>query len=216
MYRGRHFTSTIRSTARVVARRFTAIHEGRDCDDRPSRQAGTRSERNAGRIFVNIEDKNEIAVIDSTANKLVAHYPSGAGTEPAGLGIEIPYQRVFAVCGNKKMEILDVESGKTISEVAIGAKPDSADFDGSLGLAFISNGDGTLTVVKEDSPSHLAALQHLATKKGARTMAYDPVLHQAYLVTAEYGAASPATIGQATRRPPVVSGSFQLLVAAPK
>jgi DNA-binding beta-propeller fold protein YncE len=171
---------------------------------------------NAGRVFVNIEDKNEIAVIDSVASKVVTRYALGGGTEPTGLAIDIPHQRLFAVCGNGKMEILDAKSGKIIAEVAIGDKPDSAAFDEKLGLAFSSNGEGTLTVIKENDLNHFSVTQQLATKKGARTMAYDPATHQVYLVTAEYGTAAPATAGQPKPRPPVVPGSFELLVVAPK
>lgn len=170
---------------------------------------------NDGRIFVNIEDKNEIAAIDSVTSQLVARYSLGAGVEPTGLAIDNAHHRLFSTCGNGKMEILDAESGKIISEVPIGAKPDSAAFDEKLGLAFSSNGDGTLTIIKEDGPNHFSGIQQLATEKGARTMAYDPVHHQAYLVTAEYGTGSAPTTRQHKTRPPVVPGSFELLVASP-
>jgi WD40 repeat protein len=169
---------------------------------------------NAGRIFVNIEDKNEIAVIDSGTNKLVQRYPLGSGTEPTGLAIDIAHNRLFAVCGNRKMEILDAENGRVVAEIEIGAKPDSAAFDAGLGMVFSSNGDGTLTIVKEDDPDHFSVVQNLVTQKGARTMAYDASIHRAYLVTAQFGESPAATKDRPKPRPTIVPGTFELLVVA--
>jgi DNA-binding beta-propeller fold protein YncE len=167
---------------------------------------------NAGNIFVNIEDKNEIVVIDSGSNKVLKSFPIGSGIEPTGLAIDIEHHRLFSACANGKMEILDSETGRIISEVNIGAKPDSAAFDASLGLAFSSNGDGTLTIVKEDDSDHFSVLKNIITQKGARTMAYDSDKHRAYLVTASFGETPPATKEQPKPRPPIVPNSFVLLV----
>ena len=168
----------------------------------------------AGNIFVNIEDKNEIAVIDGSSNKILKHYPLGNGLEPTGLAIDQKHNRLFSVCANNKMEILDSGTGKIISEVAIGEGPDSAAFDPELGIAFSPNGDGTLTLVKENDPDHFSVIQNIATQKGARTMAYYPDTHRAYLVTATFGEIPPATKDQPKPRPAIIPDSFVVLVVS--
>jgi DNA-binding beta-propeller fold protein YncE len=166
----------------------------------------------AGKVYVNIEDKNEIAVIDSGSNKVLKTYTLGSGTEPTGLAIDIMHHRLFSVCANNKMVILDSETGKEVSEVDIGSGPDSAAFDSSLGLAFSSNRDGTLTIVTENDPDHFSVSQNVITQKGARTMAYDSDRHRAYLVTASFGETPPATKDQPKPRPAVIPNSFVVLV----
>jgi len=170
----------------------------------------------AGNIFVNIEDKNEVVVMDGESGKVLKNLPLGNGVEPTGLAIDRKHNRLFSVCANNKMVILDSVTGKVIAEVAIGSSPDSAGFDPELGIAFSSNGDGTLTLVKEEDPDHFSVLQNVVTKKGARTMAYDPDKHRAYLVTASFGETPPATKEQPKPRPPIIRDSFEVLVAAPK
>jgi YVTN family beta-propeller protein len=168
----------------------------------------------AGNIFVNHEDKSEIAVIDSGTNTLTKTYPLGNGTEPTGLAFDQKHNRLFSVCANKKMIILDSETGKIKAELAIGEGPDSAAFDSNLGIAFSSNGDGTLTLVKESDPDHFSVLQNVITQKSARTMAYDSDNHRAYLVTASFGETPPATKELPKPRPAMLPNSFIVLVVA--
>lgn len=170
----------------------------------------------AGNIFVNIEDKNEIVVLDSGSNKVLKSFPLGSGIEPTGLAIDKEHNRLFSVCANNKMEILSSETGKIVSEVDIGARPDSAAFDSSLGIAFSSNGDGTLSIVKENDSDHFSVSQNVITQKGARTMAYDSESHRAYLVTASFGETSPATKEQPKPRPTMIPNSFVILVVSLK
>jgi DNA-binding beta-propeller fold protein YncE len=168
----------------------------------------------AGNIFVNIEDKNEIDEIDSSSNKVVKSFHLGSGTEPSGLAIDRKHNRLFSVCANKIMDVLDSETGKVLSEVPIGDGPDSAAFDSSLGIAFSSNGDGTLTLVKEIDPNHFSVSQNIITQKGAKTMAYDAESHRAYLVTASFGETPAATKEQPKPRPIIIPGSFVVLVVS--
>lgn len=98
--------------------------------------------------------------------------------------------------------------------VAIGSGPDSAAFDSSMGVVFSSNGDGTLTVVNEDDPEHYSIVQNVVTQKGARTMAYDPDKHRAYLVTASFGETPAATKEQPKPRPAIIPNSFVVLVVS--
>jgi YVTN family beta-propeller protein len=171
---------------------------------------------NSGKVFVNIEDKNEIAVIDSVSNKVMKSFPIGSGVEPTGLAIDQKHNRLFSVCANRKMEVLDSKTGRIVSEIDIGSTPDSAAFDSNLGIAFSSNGDGTLTIVKEDDPDHFSVSQNVITQKGARTMAYDSDNHRAYLVAASFGETPPATKEQPKPRPPIIPNSFVLLVVSLK
>ncbi len=166
----------------------------------------------AGQIFVNIEDKSEILVIDSGSNKVIKTYSLGSGTEPTGLAFDQKHKRLFSVCNNRKMEILDSETGKIVSEQIIGEGPDSAAFDPDMGIAFSSNGDGTLTLVKENDPEHFSVFQSVSTEKGARTMAYDSEKHRAFLVTASFGESPPATKDQPKPRPSLIPNSFVVLV----
>jgi DNA-binding beta-propeller fold protein YncE len=170
----------------------------------------------AGNIFVNIEDKNEIVVMDGESGKVLKHFPLGTGEDPTGLAIDRKHNRLFSVCANNKMVILDSGTGKVVAEVTIGSSPDSAGFDPELGIAFSSNGDGTLTLVKEEDPDHFSVLQNVPTKKGARTMAYDSDKHRAYLVTASFGETPPATKEQPKPRPPIIKDSFEVLVVSLK
>jgi YVTN family beta-propeller protein len=171
---------------------------------------------NMGKIFLNIEDKNEIVVIDSEKNQLVKRYPLGSGTEPTGLAIDTVHHRLFSVCANQKMVVLDSQTGKMVAELKIGSGPDSAAFDSTLGIAFSSNGDGTLTLVKEGNGDNFSVMQNVMTKKGARTMAYDSAEHRAYLVTASFGKTPQATKKQPKPRPDMIPDSFEVVVVSLK
>ena len=164
-----------------------------------------------GNVFVNIEDKNEIAIIDIVSNKVLKSFPIGSGVRPTGLAIDQQHNRLFTVCGNKKMEILDSETGKIVAEVPIGSGPDAAAFDENLGIAFSSNGEGTLTLVKENGPDQFSVSQNVDTQKGARTMAYDPDNHRAYLVTASFGETPPVSKEEPRPRPAILPNSVVIL-----
>jgi hypothetical protein len=107
--------------------------------------------------------------------------------EPTGLAIDRKTRRLFVGCGNKKMAIVDADSGKIVAAPAIGDGCDATAFDADLGVAFASAGDGTITVIHEDSPDKFTIAQTVATQKGARTMALDAKTHKIYTVTANVG-----------------------------
>lgn len=169
-----------------------------------------------GKIFVNIEDKSELVAIDIATHKVVKTFSLGSGTEPTGLALDRKNNRLFSVCANNKMIILDSESGEIKAEVIIGNGPDSAAFDPDLLMAFSSNGDGTLTVIKESEKSagRFTVSQNVVTRKGARTMAYDSDKHRAYLVTASFGETPSATKEQPKASPVILPNSFVVLVVA--
>lgn len=167
-----------------------------------------------GRIFVNLEDKSEIAVIDARKMSVIKTWSLSPGQEPSGLAIDKKNMRLFSVCSNGKMVVVDSNSGEVIATLEIGQGPDAAAFDPQLNLAFSPNGkDGTLTIVKQQSPQQYNVIQTVATVPGARTMALDPKTHTVYLVTAKPKAPAP---GQPQpRRRTYEPGTFELLIVAP-
>ena len=138
-----------------------------------------------GTIFVNIEDKSEIVAFDAQKLTLKARWKLADCEEPTGLAIDRKNRRLFAGCGgNKKMAIVDADSGKILATPAIGEGCDASAFDADWGLAFASAGEGNITVIREDGPDKFTVAQTLTTQKGARTMALDPKTHQLFTVTA--------------------------------
>jgi DNA-binding beta-propeller fold protein YncE len=137
-----------------------------------------------GKVYVNLEDKSAIAVIDTRKLKLLSTWPLEPGDEPTGLAIDIKHRRLFSGCHNKLMVILDADTGKVITTEPIGKGVDAVCFDPESQNAFSSNGDGTLTVVHETDPNTFAVLQNVQTQVGARTMALDLQKQQIWLATA--------------------------------
>jgi YVTN family beta-propeller protein len=169
-----------------------------------------------GRVFVNIEDKNSIAVIDMASLAVSNEWPLGSCEGPTGLAIDRRHDRLFSVCHNRKMIVVDARTGSVVQELPIGAEVDGAEFDPQLGLAFSSNGDGTVTVVRGDDAGRFSVVQTVATQNRARTIALDPATHRIYLPTASFGPPPPATAAQPNPRPAMVPESFVILVLAPK
>ena len=166
-----------------------------------------------GRIFVNIEDKNEVVVFDSKTLAAGAHWPLAPCESPTGMAIDSAHGRLFAGCGNKMMAVLDISTGRVITTVPTGSGTDANAWDSELGLAFSSNGEGTLTVIQQESKDAYKVVENVPTQLGARTMALDPKTHRIFLAAAKYGPAPPeATADNPRRRPPMVPGSFVILV----
>lgn len=166
-----------------------------------------------GNIYDNIEDKSEIVRIDARSRKLVATWPVAPGESPSGLAIDRARGILFSVCDNQMMAVVSTETGKVIATPTIGEGPDAARFSKAGGYAFSSNGEsGTLTVVQEDSPRHFVVLQNLSTEKGARTMTLSPDGTTAYLVSAKFGLRPAAAQNQPHSRPPMIPGSFTVIV----
>ena len=162
----------------------------------------------AGRVFVNIEDKNEVVVIDTKTHTVAATWPLAPGKEPTGLALDTVHHQLFAGCHNQLLVTLDSVTGKVVGTVLIGQGVDATAFDAGTQFAFASCGDGTVTVAHEDARDKLSVVQTLATERGARTMALDPKTHKIYLASAKF---EPASAGQ---RPKIVPGSFKVLVYA--
>ena len=165
-----------------------------------------------GKLYVNIEDRGEVAEIDAKAQRVTRRWSLAPCTEPTGLAIDRAHHRLFSVCRNKVMAISDATAGKVIATVPIGGGVDDDAFDPATGLAFASNGEGTLTVVHEDSPTKFRMIASVPTSRGARTMALDLRTHRVFTVTADLGPTPAPTPQEPRPRPSVVPGSFRLLV----
>ncbi len=166
-----------------------------------------------GEVFVNIEDKSEIQVIDPNKLQVTAKWPLAPCTEPSGLSIDRKNRRLFVGCDNKMMAVVDADSGKVLATPAIGEGVDATTFDPETGLAFASCGvDGVLTVVKEESPDKFSVAETVTTQKGARTLALDARTHNIFVVTAQMGPRPAPTADNPHPRPAIVPDSFVVLV----
>lgn len=169
----------------------------------------------AGRIYCNIEDKSEVAVIDTAKHEVIARWTLTPGEAPSGIALDTAHHRLFAACHNKMMVMLDTETGKVGTTVPIGAGVDGCAFDEATQLAFASCGDGTTTIAKEETPDKLTVVQILKTERGARTMAIDPKTHRIYLPSAQFQPPPSPSPGMSPGRPTVVPNTLKLLVYGP-
>ena len=162
---------------------------------------------NEGKIFVNNEDMSEIEVVDINTMKLIHTWSMAPGESPSGLSIDRNTKRLFAGCDNKLLMVIDATNGKIIAQLAIGDGCDGTAFDPSIKTIYSSNGEGTLTVIKEVSKDKFEVENNLPTKRGARTLTVDTKTHIVYTPTADFGTPAPGE-----RRAPMIPGTFEVLV----
>jgi hypothetical protein len=154
-------------------------------------------------------DKNEVAVLDMRARKVVARWPVAPGGAPVGMSIDTKQRRLFIGCRKpQKLIVMSTEDGKILADLPIGAGVDATKIDGSQ--AFASCRDGTLTVAAENSPGKFEIVQTVKTSPGARTMGVDPTTHRIYLPTAEFEEPKPGAGGRAATKP----DTFMIVVVA--
>ena len=168
----------------------------------------------SGELFVNIEDKSELAVLDPQNLKVKSVWPLAPCESPSGLAMDVKNRRLFSGCDNKMMAVTNADTGKVIATLSIGDGVDADRFDPETQLAFASCGEGILTVVKEESPDKFSVLDNVPTQRGARTMALDPKTHNIYLVTAQFGPPPEPTAEHPHPRPTIVPDSFVVLVVS--
>lgn len=166
----------------------------------------------SGHLFVNLEDKSQVVELDTDKLTVLNRWSLAPGEEPTGLAFDRKHKRLFAACSNKLMVLMNADNGKVIMTVPIGSGVDGAGFDPGTGLTVSSNGEGTLTVIHEDSPEKIRVVENVSTQKGARTMALDPKTHRVFLVTAEFGPPPAPTPERPRPRPSIVPGTFTLLI----
>jgi DNA-binding beta-propeller fold protein YncE len=152
----------------------------------------------AGHVFINMQDKNTVLDLDAKALKVLHTWPVAPCEQPTSMAIDRPGRRLFIGCRSGVMAVMDASSGRVVTTLPIGKGVDATAYDADAHLVFDSNGDGTMTVVKQDSADRYRVIENVSTQQGARTMAIDSKTHRAFLVAA-------------TTKP----GSFTVLVLAP-
>ncbi len=168
-----------------------------------------------GHLYIDVEDKDNIAVLDTKTMMVTAHYDvAGKGGTCAGLAMDVKNRILFAACRNPtNMVILNADDGKIITTLPIGGLSDGALFNPNTMEAFSSQGDGTLSIIKENSPTSFVVEQTLPTMMGARTSTLDTKTNRIILIAAEFGPpAPPAQPGGRAGRGQIVPDSFTILV----
>ena len=168
-----------------------------------------------GHVYVNLEDKSSLAVIDPAHLSVTSVWPIAGCQEPSGLAIDAARGLLFPACDNKVMAVVDASSGKVLGTAPIGEGVDGADFDPATNLAFASCGEGVLTVVRAGKSGRPEVVAAAKTQPAARTMALDRASHRVFLVTANFAPAPAATPEHPHPRGAILPGTFRLLVLEP-
>jgi DNA-binding beta-propeller fold protein YncE len=162
----------------------------------------------SGKVYINLMNTHEVAVVDFKARKVVANWPVAPGGLPVGMAIDARNGRLFIGCrGPQKLIVMSTKNGKVLSDMPIGESVDAIKLDD--GQAFASTAGSQLFVASETSPGKYSIVQTVKTGDGARTMSLDPTTHRIYLPAAEY---ETGTNGRRTPKP----GTFMILVVAPQ
>lgn len=172
-------------------------------------EAGVSDER--GTIFVNLEDSHEIVSFDAKSFAIKNKWKLTPGEEPTGLAMDRETHRLFAVCHNEWMIVLNSDNGEIVTKLPIGKRVDGVVFDPVTKRAISSNGEGTITVVEEVSANEFRVVENVQTAVGARTIALDPKTHHVFVSSAQYGEMPAATAENPRPRPPVIPGTFMVL-----
>ncbi|TPG31631.1 YncE family protein [Flavobacterium pectinovorum] len=165
-----------------------------------------------GLVYVNIEDNHQIKVIDAVKLEVVNTWDIGPGEEPSGLALDVVNNRLFSVCANSLMIVTDAITGKQVTTLPIGEGSDGVFFDEKRKLIFSSNGEGTLTVVKQKNKDSYTVLETVPTIKGARTITMSKATGTLYLSTASFGKTPSASADNPNPRAAIIPGSFKILV----
>ncbi len=169
---------------------------------------------NEGHIYVNIEDRNFLVRIDAATLAVTAIWPIAPCDSPTGLALDRQDHRLFSVCEDNWMVVTNTDNGHNVATVPIGANPDGVRYDAARHLVFVSNGEGTLSIIEQKSPNKYGTLQTLDTQDGARTLALDGKTGKVYLATASFGPPPEPTLQDPSPRPALLPDSFVVLVVA--
>ncbi len=160
-----------------------------------------------GTIYVNNEDSSDLYHLDAQSLKELHHWPLAPCKSPSGLAMDVANRRLFSVCDEKVMAVVNADTGKVLATPAICEGPDASAFDPSTGYAFASCNDGKLTVIHEDSPDKFTVVENVPTKRSARTMGLDLKTHNIFLPAADFDPPAPGE-----RRGKMKPGSFVIVV----
>ena len=161
-----------------------------------------------GKVYANLTDTSEVVEIDAKAATVARRWPTAPCKNPVAMAIDTAHHRLFSGCRSGVMAVSDYQAGKVVATVPIGAGVDGAGYDAASGNAFASNADGTLTVIRQDSPDRYHVLETVATPLGSRNMGLDPTNHRLFVAAAKFGPAPAGGRG----RGPVLPDSFSVLV----
>ncbi len=161
-----------------------------------------------GHLYVNLEDKNQTVRLDTRTMKVIDTWSTAPGDSPSALAIDRKHDLLFIGCRNQKLVILRATDGHPVAVLPIGDHVDAAAFASNQDLIFCSNGDGTLSIIREDSPEKFTETEPVKTERGAKTMALDSKSGNVYLSTAQFGEV-PKTPEH--HRPKIIPGTFVIL-----
>lgn len=150
-----------------------------------------------GLVFNNLEDKNQVVKIDSRSMKVAERWPTAPCQSPSSIAMDKANRRLFIGCRSRVMAVMDADTGKVISTIPIGDHVDATAYDPDSGLVFNSNGEGTITVVRQDTPNKYSVFQTIKTVPHAKTMVFDAKTHKLFLSTAEAGQFEVLVVGKA-------------------
>lgn len=168
-----------------------------------------------GKLFVDGVEQHDLIAIDTKTNAVLAHYPLSGCERPHGIAVDAETRRVFVTCANKRMVVVDADRGTNIATLPIGASSDGAAFDPVRKYALSSNGEGTLSVIKEVDANHFVKLADVPTQKSARTMALDPASGRVFLPAADVSSTAPPDKPGGRPHITYVPASLKLLVFEP-
>ncbi len=177
-------------------------------------EAGTMDGR--GGFFIDGAERHDILRINTATNTVEAEWPMPSCERPHGIAMDRQTRRIFATCSNKVMVVMDADTGKILASLPIGAYSDGAAFDPVRKLAFSSNGEGSLSVIKEEDPDTFVALQPIKTVPSARTMDIDPKTGRIFLAAADIAKVDPPTIPGGRPHVSYVPGSLKLIFLDPQ
>ena len=160
-----------------------------------------------GMVYANLTDTNEVVEIEAKSATVRRRWSTVPCQRPVAMAVDPAHHRLFSGCRSGVMAVSDYQSGKVVATVPIGAGVDGAGYDATSGNAFFSNGDGTLTIIHQDSPDQYHVLGSVPTPVGSRNMGLDPTNHRVFVVSAKFG-----PVPEGKRRGPVLPGSFTLMV----
>jgi DNA-binding beta-propeller fold protein YncE len=160
-----------------------------------------------GKVYANLTDVSQVVEIDAKSATVTRRWSTDPCKQPVSMAIDTAHHRLFSGCRSGVMAVSDYQAGKVVATLPIGAGVDGAGYDPSYGDAFASNADGTLTVIHQDTPDQYHVVQSVQTPPLSRNMGVDPLTHRIFVVSAKFGSAP-----QGKGRPPVLSGTFSLIV----
>jgi DNA-binding beta-propeller fold protein YncE len=165
-----------------------------------------------GHVYDNLEDKNEVVEIDAKTAKILNRWTIAPGDSPSGLAMDRDSGRLFIGCHNQMMVVMNAQTGKVVQTLPIGKGVDATAFDKGSKTVYDSCGDGTVTVIHEDSPDQYSVVENVATLPGSRTMAVDGQTGRIFLPSAQFEPPSTPTVDHPKPHRKVIPGTFELLV----